>query len=312
MGWWDKLRKKDDGAGPAGEPAGPSPLTDADRAAIVQQVQREFAQMGREVVADGQGGLRGMDGRAFGTGNLEAQLERLPRDRWHELIANHVRIMDSTIDAPGPGSLAEVRDRLYLRLRAASALPQAPDYDSPVLPGIIGMVTIDHPEHTEELGGLSGLGTWDEIRPIALENIRALPPMRHDPVAADSERTEAVVHVFVTDDFFGPSRFLALDQLLEQIGSTGQAPGLLVAIPHRHMIAIHEVAGQGTLAAMNGMVNLANGQFSSNPGAITPEVFYVAADGHSQQVTHRSDGSVTVRIDGAIAEAFTALGLIGG
>ncbi|WP_420114859.1 hypothetical protein, partial [Pseudactinotalea sp.] len=46
--------------------------------------------------------------------------------------------------------------------------------------------------------------------------------------------------------------------------------------------------------------------------SITPEVFYVAADGHSQQVTHRSDGSVTVRIEGAIAEAFTALGLIGG
>lgn len=320
MEWLDRFRRgKDDGDGQAGGAAGspeghggPLPtLTEEDRSVILQMVQQEFAQHGREVVPDGRGGLHGIDGRAYGTGNIEASLRLTPREHWHEVVANHVRIMDSTIDSPGARSLAEVRDRVYLRLREQSRLPSPPDYGSPVLPGIVGMVAIDHPEHTEELGGIDSFGSWEEIEPLAIENIRRLPPMQHAPVPVDANRPDTTIHVFDTTDFFGPSRIYALDQLTARIGSPEPALGLLVIVPNRHVIALHEIRGEGGMLAMNGMVNLALAQYNERPGALSPHVFYVGADGRREQVTEHTEDRITVQIRGAIAETFAAVGLGG-
>lgn len=312
MGWMDKFRKKDDdgAARQGGQGSLPGELTDADRAAILHLTQQAFAERGREVVPDGRGGLHGADGRSFGTANLEATLRQAPREHWRAIVANHVRIMDGTIDQEAR-SLDEVRTQVYLRLREQAALPRSPDYDSRVLPGIVGMVAIDYPEHTEELGNIDALGSWEEIRALAMENIRRLPAMTHHAVLADQERADSAIHVFTTDDFFGPSRYFALDQLLAQAGSNGTSPGLLLAIPNRHMIALHEIGGPGTVVAMNGMINLALGQHQSQPGALSPHVFFVGRDGTTQQATAHADGRVAVEVKGALAEAFERGGVAG-
>lgn len=87
--------------------------------------------------------------------------------------------------------------------------------------------------------------------------------------------------------------------------------GLLVAIPDRHMIAVHEVIGPGVAAAMNGMVSLAAGQCEGKPRALSPALFYLAPDSRGQQVTQRSDGEIRVLISGPVADAFAALGAHG-
>ncbi|GAB2990117.1 hypothetical protein [Actinotalea caeni] len=322
MGWMDRFRKRADsgdrtppprgsGEGPPTGNPGAEPFDEEDRARVVAMVRQEFARLGRELVPDGAGVLRGIDGRAFGLTNVEATLRRTPREHWPEVVSEFARIMNASIDAPGPRSLAQVRDRLYLRLRSVDGLPRPPEYGEPVLPGIVPMVAVDHPEHIEEVSSIDNLGSWEEIRALALANIRALPAMSHHPITADDSRADATIHVFDTDDYFGPSRVLVLPDLLERIGAA-PSTDVVAVVPNRHVAAIHPIAGPGTVMAVRGLVGLARSQYEGAPGALSPHVYFLGADGRRQQLTDMSGEQVAIRVDGAAEESFARHGVLGG
>lgn len=250
------------------------------------------------------------DGTQYGLSNLAANLATIARDRWPEAVHQHARVMVQAQHSESSIALADVSDRIYLRLHHEDAYPARPEYGEPPLPGVVALVAIDHPDHVQSLLSLDGVGSWDEVRAAALENIRRLPPMTPHLTFADAENRRAPIHVFDTDDVFASSRFFVLDQLLGQIGVERPAHGVLLIVPSRHVLALHVLDGPDVVLAIRGLVNLGRGQHDGHAGAISPDVYYLAADGRTQQLTSLGeDGQTVVTIDGAIAEAFAALGL---
>ena len=101
-------------------------------------------------------------------------------------------------------------------------------------------------------------------------------------------------------------------EALAGIGIERPAHGVLLAVPNRHLLAVHVLGGLGVVTALQTLTRLAAGEHDSRPGPVSPHVYYRAADGRVEQVTFpEPDGrGVGVHVRGLLAEAFAALGLV--
>lgn len=313
-------RKKDDDL-PVSPPLDPDPALPAlsrEDALTIDRLAREaVAQRGVEVTSDGAGLLTAMDGRTYGLSNVAARAAAQSRTGWPELVAGHVEGLLASHDIPEPQSLDEVRTQVYPRLRWSEDLPDLPSYVVPALPGIVVLAAIDYPSHVAELIGddaVERLGGWPAILEQGITNLRALEPMHHQVLQGDPERDDADVHVLTSDDFFGPSRLLVLDEVMAGLGIPASPHGVLVAVPNRHLLVVHPITGLGVVGAMQLTARISTGECDSQPGAVSPHVYYRPASGAmGEQVTHvDEDGAMTIQVDGALAEAFGALGLLEG
>jgi hypothetical protein len=309
------------GAGPLLSPEGSRPdpslpmLTVDEAAWLAALVRTAFAEHGRETTPDGSGGLRG-DGQTYGLHNLAAHVAAVPRRAWPDVARRHVHDMVAADRTPHPTSLDEVRDQVLLKLRAVSELPPEPPLYAPeVLPGIVAVAAIDYPTHVSELldvERLTPLGGWSAVRPVAMENLRRLELPHVEDIVAQAGDPTSVVHVMVADDFFGAARVCVLDQVLAaSLGVERPRHGVLVAVPNRHVMAVHIPTGTGFLAALNTLAALAAGESVEAPGPISPYVFLITPDGVVEQVTTRGeDGELVVDATGALADVMEALGVL--
>ncbi len=317
MRWFRRRASDDDGV--PGPPADPDPvlpvLSRDDAATLVALTRRTFAEHGRETVPDGDGALVG-DGLVHGLGNLAAVVAQLPRRQWPEAVARHVRTMIEAHATAEPATLEQARPLLLPKLRPLVSLDAGrPSYAPEPLPGILAVAALDYPTHVSELLSderVAALGGWDAVRDIAFDNLRRLPAPHHDEIDSDPARTDAAVHLLATDDFFGASRVLLLDEVLAGIGIERPAHGVLLAVPNRHLLAVHVLGGLGVVTALQTLTRLASGEHDARPGPVSPHVYYRAADGRIEQVTFpEPDGrGVGVHVRGLLAEAFAALGLV--
>lgn len=317
MPWFRRRASPGDDEVP-GVPADPDPVLPAlsrdDAAALVALTRRTFAEHGRETVPDGEGVLVG-DGIVHGLGNLAAVVAQLPRRQWAAAVERHVSTMIEAHATAEPTTLEEARPLLLPRLRPIASLDvRRPAYAPEPLPGVLAVAALDYPTHVSELLSderLDGLGGWHAVRDIALDNLRRLPAPHHDVLDSDPSRSDAVVHLLAADDFFGASRVLLLDEVLAGIGIERPRHGVLLAVPNRHLLAVHVLGGLGVVTALQALTNLAAGEHDARPGPVSPHVYYRAADGRAEQVTHPDpDGRVGVHVRGLLAEAFAALGLV--
>lgn len=327
MGLFNRRKRDRDEAATTPAPELP-PTTDADPhlpavshddAVTLTRLAREaFLGHGVETIGDGQGTLVAMDGRRYGLTNLAALAASEKRAGWPSLVEHHVAGLIDAHEVPEPQSLDEVRTQVYPRLRWAGDLPDpAPSYPSRPLPGVAELAAIDYPQHVAELlsdEAVDRLGGWPVVREAAMANLRALPAMHRDTIKADAERDDSDVHVLTTDDFFGPSRVLILAEVLAGIGIERPSHGVLVVVPNRHLLAVHPLAGSGVVAAMQVLARISTGEHDQQPGAVSRHVYYVPATGAAaQQVTSfADDGTLSINVTGALAEAFLALGLLEG
>lgn len=339
MGFFDRRkrdrrareRSRDAARGVGDAPRAPRPIVPAtDRDPVLPALSREdavalgrlaresFVRHGIETVEDGRGALVAMDGRLYGLTNLSAAVAHEPKARWPELVRSHVEGLLASHAQPGPVSLDEVRTQVYPRLRWAADLPEpGPTYAPRPLPGVAEIAAIDYPSHVAELlsdEAVDRLGGWPVARESAMANLRALPPMHRDTLHGDADRDDSDVHVLTTDDFYGPSRLLMLPEVLSGLGIERPSHGVLVAVPNRHLLALHPLQGAGVVAALQVLVRISTGEHDQRPGALSRHVYYVPASGAAaQQVTSfAEDGTLTVNVEGHLADAFTALGLLGG
>jgi hypothetical protein len=331
MGWFRRRRGGPDREGgrppgaqgqdgrPVNPPADPDPvlpvLSRDDAARLVAMTREVFAEHGRETVPDGLGALVGQ-GHVHGLANLAATLSLVPRRDWPDVVRRHVATMLQAHDTVEPGDLDQARDLLLVKLRAvADVPPPLPRYAPQVLPGVLAVAALDYPTHVSELLAderVDGLGGWEAVREVAWANLRRLPTPQRQDVHGDPDDASSVVHVLTTDDFFGASRVLLLDELLAGFGVERPSHGVLLVVPNRHLLALHVLAGRGVVAAVDVLVRLAAAEHAGRPGPVSPEVFFRAADGRVQQVTStQDDGTTAVRVEGPLAEAFAALGLLG-
>jgi hypothetical protein len=291
-------------------------MLSVDEAAwLAALVRAAFAENGRETTPDGSGGLRG-DGQTYGLHNLAAHVVAVPRRAWPDVARRHVRDMVVADRTPHPKSLDDVRDQVLLKLRAVSELPsEPPAYAPEVLPGIVAVAAIDYPTHVSELldaDRLTALGGWEAVRPVAMDNLRRLELPHVEDIVAQAGDPTSVVHVMVADDFFGAARVCVLDQVMAAaVGVERPKYGVLVAVPNRHVMAVHVPTGTGLLAALNTLAALAAGESVEAPGPISPFVYLISPDGHIEQVTARGDdGELVVDATGALADVMDALGIL--
>lgn len=306
---------------PTSPPDDPDPtlavLSRGDAVTIDRLAREAFARRGVEVTSDGAGLLTAMDGRSYGLSNLSARAAGESRTGWPGLVTGHVEGLLASHDIPEPQSLDEVRTQVYPRLRWAEDLPHLPSYVAPVLPGVIELAAIDYPSHVAELIGdeaVERLGGWPAVRAQGVANLLVLEPMHHQTLQGDPERDDADVHVLTSDDFFGPSRLLVLDEVMAGLGIPASPLGVLLAVPNRHLLVVHPLAGHGVVGAIQLIARISAGECGSQPGAISPHVYFRPATGAMpEQVTQvDDDGTVSIQVDGALAEAFGALGLLEG
>jgi hypothetical protein len=278
-------------------------------AALGALAERAFRASGMPASYDGEGALH-TGGSHYGLHNLATVVSRAPWKKWPSLIDHHVALMaeiDRAEDAPVQ------RQQKLLKVCAQDGLPEPVEFDAPSgLPGILALPAVDLPTHVKEMmrtADVDALGGLEEFRRIGLENLRRLPLPSHEVFRADEARSDSEVHIFTSDDFFGASRVLVLDHLLTSLLHTERpAHGCLVAVPNRHLLAVHLVSGVGVIAAIKLLVQIAEGEQDA-PGPISDGVFYLPPDGPGQRLTERDPDGVRIIADGAFAEALIALGL---
>ncbi len=210
-----------------------------------------------------------------------------------------------------------MRAHLYPRLRRSADLQQVPSYAARPLPGIAELAAIDHPTHVTDLlsdEAVDQIGGWPEARVVAMTNLRALPAPHQDTILAEPDRDDSAVHVLTADDVFAPSRLLMLSEVLDRLGIETPSEGVLVAVPNQHLLALHPVSGAGVIAALQLLARIATGEHHDNLGALSPHVYYVPASGApAEQVTSfADDGTLSIKVSGALAGTFLALGLLEG
>jgi hypothetical protein len=86
------------------------------------------------------------------------------------------------------------------------------------------------------------------------------------------------------DSPFTASRVLTLDRLVDLLSTEPDMPhGVLAAVPNRNEVALHIIRDDSALSALIGLVTYAKDHFTSAPGQLSPDVFWVGPD-HFQQV----------------------------
>ena len=76
-------------------------------------------------------------------------------------------------------------------------------------------------------------------------------------------------------------------------GAASIAHGLLIAVPSRHLLALHVISGPGAVPVAETMA-LAVHHMHQNAGAaaISPWVYFVAPDRRAQQISYEREGDV--------------------
>jgi hypothetical protein len=288
-----------------------SPLTVAQAERLVRLAEAAAAERGHPMKYDGAGALVPVaDDGALETGGVFAGLANLaravaavPRQRWRAAVATHFAQMTA---GPPPDLPDDLDRELYLRLVCAATIQprwraQVPEF----VPGVL-TVPASYVERSVamhfETGHLEQ--SRDELSRIGLANLRRLRDTV-ELVEYDGARVAVL-----GDSMFTASRALVLDTVLrESLKVENPSFGVLVAMPVRDMLLVHVLRDQTVVAALDLMVSVATHAFGSQPGPVSPHVYYVADD-RWHQVTDHSSGEVRVQVDGALRDAVRRLGVL--
>ncbi|WP_312979268.1 hypothetical protein [Corynebacterium sp.] len=139
----------------------------------------------------------------------------------------------------------------------------------------------------EQLADLYRVGyrnTWQELHDAAVDINEV-----HGDVHGGSPG--AYFHVVESDSFFLASAPLFLDELLPRwLPDMDVSAGVMVAVPHRHLMLVREVTtGQDLLDGINTMTSVALAQLATNPGPLTARL-HLAHDGDVRVFTDISTG----------------------
>lgn len=287
------------------------PLSPAEAERLTQMVCDHVQSLGLVVLEAGDGVVK-TDRSVLGLHNLAQNLYDIPEEHWPDRIETHLRVL--------LGALERVKDtvepeQVYLKLRCMDDIPDTPSYDAKeVLPGVWALLAIDYPDSVSESLGLEGLGhlgDWGALQEIAMKNIRSLPLPEYQATAGNEDQPDSLVHIFFSEDFFGASRFLILDELMKVFGVDKGQHGIFVAVPNRHILLVHVLEGPGVIDAVGLMASITHGE-SASSGPVSSSGYYISPEGEMQTVLDLDEsGNMRMMVEGVLADQFVELGLLG-
>ncbi|CAM5782927.1 hypothetical protein [Cellulomonas persica] len=296
MGWFSRRRDDDTPAQSGDAPDDAlAPLTRADADWLRGVAAEAFAGIGVPGVAVRPDHLVDADGKEYGLTNLAAILAQQDRGQWQSVVDGHVASLALARERAG-ATYDEVADLLVARVMVEADLPRVVPAAGPQLGGgLCVRAAIDYPEAVSILYDDTRVGGWDVTGEAALAGLRTLPAPMHETLDHD-------VHLFEAPDFFGASRVLVHDELLDSVGLTDRPFGTLVVLPSRAFLAVHVLRDATVVHALHLMAQLGKAG-ETQPGTMSPHVYYRSTDGTLQQVTQYTDDKVDVVVDGAFARA---------
>lgn len=261
--------------------------------------------------------------RLIGLDNLSLQLAHVKDDvtetELADYIHNFVRTVITDVDIdnlPDAEFLRQLKARLVsqdaLEAIAASAAEQdTPSFDDAVreFAGDLRVALVLDTDNSvmtlndsslaahgtaspDELADLFHVGyrnTWQELLDT---------PVDANPIQGDT--TGARFWVIESESFFLASAPLFINELLARwVPGLDISEGVIVAVPHRHVMMVREVStGSDLLEGINTMTSVALAQFTDNPGPLSPRL-HLARDGEFQaftDITTNDDGQRVLQV----------------
>lgn len=293
------------------DPALPA-LSCSDAAALVEIAQKILLEAELPSSYDGAGYLQVGDVR-LPLASMASSAAKAARQSWPTVVRRHVHNLLAVLAASLPATLDEARTLLLPLLRSNDPARPLPEYAEEILPGVMVLAALDYRSHVTDVMSddlIAHYGGWTVVMNAAMINLQSLPEPTISDVIGDPNRDDSTVHVLMFEDSFGASRLLRLPEVLSGIGVERPRHGVLVAVPHRHLLAVHVVRGEGVVPALRALSRLASREFGTGPGPISPHVYYRSPGGQAQQVTRiGTSGEVSLSVAGPLAETLRALGL---
>jgi hypothetical protein len=301
-GRWTALRRRQQGEGSAVPDAHLTFLTVAEADRVRSLVREAFAEQGREVIVAGDHVRDDQDAR-FGLWNVAVACRNEPRGQaaWPHVVAGHVA---KALTHAGPDVFdglapSDVRARTYARLVPAVSLPAAnwPCSARQAVPGLMEVLAVDLTEVVMMLGDddAARFGGAAVLREAGLDNLRALPPERHEHIIA---RDGGHFHVLHGASMFVASRVLVMPHLLAQIfGPATARHGVLAAMPSRHRAVLHVITDETAVASIGHMAGFAVAGYNSNPGPLSPSLYWWRPGMWRQISGLDASGQPAVRVD---------------
>ncbi len=226
----------------------------------------------------------------YGVINLMQVCNQVPAEEWPQRIADHFDALAAAAKDHEKFNVREadfeqVKDLLAVRVGDEESLPIDKLLFRRDLPGTISYLVFDLPNSVEsvppELPEKWAKGV-DELFALGLANVKRSA----DPSIEQVEIQPGVSFMaYSGDSFFTASFALMLDQLE---GATSPH-GLLVAIPHRHVLLFHAIQTSDAIFAVQHLGVLAINLDREGPGSISPKLFWYR-DGKFVNLPFRLEG----------------------
>ncbi len=259
------------------------------------EAEEFMAELGAALDARGGGwsvddGTLHLEGRTtqYGLTNV-AQMWRQaePRDR-RDLLLDRLAALDAQDQAPrtAPSDMpALVRPQLWAREDVGELHDELVMLE--VTDDLVAVLSLDLPTtvqavqpHDIEATGL----TEDELWQRAVEQLDDGETIERAALDEDG-----LVEVLVSDSHFLATQVLALEELV------GALPehGALVALPHRHMLALHPIRDTTVLDAVAVMAPFTVEHFEEGPGSLSAHLYWWHRDGLERIAVDDVAGSIS-------------------
>jgi hypothetical protein len=227
----------------------------------------------------------------FGLQNIAQACRQTDRDQWGGLIAAH---FDSIFEARGDDNALEVDIRNFARVRPRL---RARLYPTDVAAHTAEIVSRPGPEGTLEVLALDLPSTVRtvsraEIEEWGIESGALLDIGRRN--LRDSGRLNVStipleqgtqLKLLSGDPYYAASHLLILDAYIPR----EPAYGLLVGIPKRDVLILHEIQNMGVMEAATAMLQVIVGMHQDGPGSLSPYLYW-RRDGESVVLPYEVDG----------------------
>lgn len=211
---------------------------------------------------------------------LRERMDELPKADWPELVEQYVSELGferlAWREASSPlrarvlaADPAGVASGATLQREVADGLVEAVVTESAPRPGV-GV----WPQAGGELVALSDAVGWgvpeDTVFEAARENVRAAGRLEAERFSVDGTALTALfghTHYAATHVFW-------LREYLAGHAGWDESNGALVAVPHRHLIAVHVIESAAVVAAAGTLLRFAARQFETCPGPISDQLYW--------------------------------------